>query len=366
MSHEIRTPMNGIIGMQALALSADRKDTCNYIEKAQSSAKSLMGILNDILDISTIEAGHFEIRSETFRLRAFIEEALQLVRGSAEDKGLQLRCSIAGTTPDSLIGDPLRIRQVLLNVLGNAIKFTKRGGVELHIDHSRGDGRERQLQFAVLDTGIGIPAEKQGVIFDSFHQMDSSTTRQYGGTGLGLAISKRLVELMGGSMRVQSALGSGSTFHFTIACQATHARAEERSTAAQDSSGPRRPLQILVVDDNPVNQLIARKVLERRGHVVQLAEDGLAALRIVLEDEPPDAIVMDIQMPKMDGLQATFEIRRLKDARRSAIPILAVTAFAQNADRERCLAAGIDGYMTKPFNAAGLCAEIERLAGLGE
>jgi len=363
MSHEIRTPMNGIIGMQSLALAADGEEMRGYVETAQSSAKSLLGILNEILDFSKIEAGHLKIYPASFLLRAMVDETLQVVRGLAEAKGLQLRCSISKSTPDSLVGDTLRIGQVLVNILGNALKFTERGSIELRIDGSRDADDAVQLEFAIEDTGVGISAEDHTVIFESFAQVDSSATRRYGGAGLGLATSARLVGLMGGSIRVESAPGCGSTFHFTIACRATPVPGATRPEPSDRAvPAPLRQLRILVADDNLVNRRIAQALLERRGHTVSLAVDGQAAVQAVLERDPFDVILMDVQMPGVDGIAATQLIRSLDDVQRSRIPIVAVTASELTGDRERCRAVGMDGYVAKPINAKDLCTEVERIA----
>jgi signal transduction histidine kinase/ActR/RegA family two-component response regulator len=365
MSHEIRTPMNAVIGMQALAMASEGEDVRRYIETAQSSAVSLLLILNDILDLSKIETGQLEIRPTVFSLRAIVEDGLQSVRRRIESKGLQLRCYIHESIPDALIGDSTRIRQVLVNLLGNALKFTESGSVELRIGCSRGYGQAVQLEVSVADTGIGIPAEKHEAIFEAFHQVDGSTTRQYGGTGLGLAIAARLVGLMGGTMSLESAPGSGSTFHFTVACQVAPPPVFSRPKGPNGPAAallPHRPLRILVADDNPVNRLLVQKMLEKRGHVVSLACDGRDVIQAATDQEPFDAILMDVQMPLVDGLAATRAIREINDPRRSGIPIVAVTASTTIEARERCMAAGMDSFMTKPISPAELYAKIENVA----
>ena len=366
MSHEIRTPMNGIIGMQSLALTASSaEDGLGYVEAAQHSAHSLLAILNDILDVSKIEAGRMEIHSAPFSLRNTVEEVLRLVRHRAEEKSLQLVCTLSEVTPDNLLADSLRIRQVLTNLLGNAVKFTDRGRVELRVNSSPTGPDHLRLEIAVVDTGIGISPDKQGVIFESFRQADSSTTRQYGGTGLGLTISARLVALMGGKLAVESTPGRGSEFRFSVPCRlAPQDIVTPRPSAAPAaSSKPSRSLRILLAEDNPVNQRLAQRLLENRGHRVSIAGDGRQALEAAAQEpELFDLILMDVQMPVMDGLDATRAIRQLVDTERNSIPILAMTAFAMKGDRERCLAAGMNGHLTKPIDPAGLCITIERFA----
>ena len=364
MSHEIRTPMNGIIGMQSLALtasSAEERSSC--VETAQQAAYSLMAILNDILDISKIEAGRIEIHPGVFSIRRSIEEVFQLVRPSAREKGLELSWTVSAPTPDALFADPLRVRQVLTNLLGNAVKFTERGRVELRAE-SRPNGADGVLlDIEVIDTGIGISPEAQQVIFESFRQADSSTTRCYGGTGLGLTIAQHLITLMGGTIQVESAPGQGSTFRLTIPClvapQAASAPAPAISAA---QPAPVKKLRILVAEDNPVNQRLAKRLLEKRGHSVQVVADGRQAVEEASMAQPFDVILMDIQMPAMDGLEATRAIRKMPNPQRSSVPIVAMTAFAMTADRDRCLAAGMNQHLTKPIDAAQLYATIETVA----
>ena len=364
MSHEIRTPMNGIIGMQGLALAASSaEDSLGYVKCAQRSAYSLLAILNDILDVSKIEAGCLEIHPAPFSLCGLLEEILQLVRPLAREKGLQLVSVVSGETPDALVADALRLRQVLTNLLGNAVKFTERGRVELRIDsHPAGD--RLQLHAVVADTGIGISPEHQRVIFEAFRQADSSTTRQYGGTGLGLTISARLVALMKGTIGVESDIGKGSRFHVSFPC----------GLAPQDSiAAPSRPvsipagpppkrLRILLAEDNPVNQRLAQRLLEKRGHEVAIVGDGRQAVEAARSAPPFDLILMDVQMPAMDGLEATRVIRQIEDPQRNSVPIVAMTAFAMKGDRDRCLAAGMNAHLAKPIDPMELSATVESFA----
>ena len=368
MSHEIRTPMNGVIGMQSLALTAtNQEDAHSYIEAAQASAHSLLAILNDILDLSKIEAGRMEIDPTIFSLRSLIEEVLRPIRHSARTKGLALLCRISEDVPDALVADALRFRQVLVNLLGNAVKFTEHGSVELRVDSRPAGPGMVEIITAVVDTGVGIPAEKHSDIFRAFRQADSSTTRRHGGTGLGLTISARLVDLMGGSIGITSAPGEGSTFHFTIPCRLADLKGIPTASpcVSVDDVQPFRSLRILLVEDNPVNQRLAQRLLEKRGHQVFIAGDGRQALEAATREEVFDLILMDVQMPELDGLDATRAIRKLEGPDRRSVPIIAMTAFAMKGDRDRCLDAGMDGYIAKPIDPLELCATLERLsAGL--
>jgi PAS domain S-box-containing protein len=366
MSHEIRTPMNGIIGMQALALSAtSAEDGMGYLEAAQNSAYSLLAILNDILDVSKIEAGRLEIHRTPFSLRGAVDEVLQLVRPRTMQKGLDLVAEIAEGTPDGLIADALRIRQILNNLLGNAVKFTDKGRVGLHVDSSPLGADQYMLHFAVTDTGIGIRPEHRDVIFEAFRQADSSTTRQYGGTGLGLTISARLVTMMGGQITVESTFGQGSKFKFTVPCRLSAREAPaapEPAVTEVVAGGPAKRLRILLAEDNAVNQRLAKRLLEKRGHEVSIVGDGQQAVEAAMTAPPFDVILMDVQMPNMDGLEATRAIRKLEDPRLSSVPIVAMTAFAMKADRERCLAAGMNGHLAKPIDPSELHATVEGYA----
>jgi two-component system CheB/CheR fusion protein len=357
--------MNGIIGMQALALTAPSTEDCaGYLEAAQTSAYSLLAILNDILDVSKIEAGRLELHRAPFSLRGSVEEVLQLVRPRVHEKGLELVSSIEETVPDALVADALRMRQILTNLLGNAVKFTDRGRVELRVDSSPAGSDLLRLDFTVTDTGIGIRPEHKEIIFEAFRQADSSTTRQYGGTGLGLTISARLVVMMGGTISVESTFGQGSRFRFTIPCKL--AQRETVSAAARTLTGlpdgPHKRLRILLAEDNTVNQRLAKRLLEKRGHDVSIVADGLQALEAAAQAPLFDLILMDVQMPIMDGLEATRAIRQIENPGRSSVPIVAMTAFAMKADQDRCLAAGMNGHLAKPIDPAELSATVERYA----
>ncbi|MBI3784357.1 MAG: PAS domain S-box protein [Deltaproteobacteria bacterium] len=384
MSHEIRTPMNGVVGMLELLadtpLSGEQRE---YIGAARDSGALLLNVINDILDFSKIEAGKLGIERVDFDVRRCVANALRTLAAPAQDKGVQLTWRVARPLPEHLQGDPGRLQQILINLVGNAMKFTDRGEVTVEVDIAdleegksaiRNPQSEIELHFAVRDTGSGIPADRQAAIFDAFEQVDGSTTRQYGGTGLGLAICKRLVEMMGGRIWVESELGHGSTFYFTARFGRTAQVADtgNAGSVSKSAGAPLRSLRILVAEDNIVNQTLALRMLEKRGHVVLVVNNGKDAVTTVGQ-YPLDVVLMDVQMPEMDGFQATAEIRRREreeqlkangepspiTGRSFHIPIIAMTAHAMKGDRERCLAAGMDGYVSKPIQAAELFAAIE-------
>ncbi len=377
MSHEIRTPMNGVLGVADLLLQTTLSPKQRqYTETVLSSAHALLAVINDILDYSKIEAGMLAMEEEPFELEATLNEATALLNVRAREKQLAFHTRVAPDTPRVFVGDAGRVRQILLNLAGNAIKFTEKGFVAIDVDCDAGPEGEAVLNLVVSDSGIGIPKEKQAQLFDKFTQADVSTTRRYGGTGLGLAISRRLAEMMHGGIRVESEPGRGSRFHVSLRLpvgsgNACHSQVlsdlriasgiEDAATepAALDFSGVR----VLLAEDHPTNQLLATEMLGQFGCVVDCAETGAIAAWLCSQRHY-DLVFMDCHMPEMDGFQATACIRADETTAGTGrrVPIIALTANAMSGDRERCLAAGMDDYVSKPVLSGDLAAMLRRWA----
>jgi signal transduction histidine kinase/ActR/RegA family two-component response regulator len=364
MSHEIRTPMNAVIGMTELALeNAVSSEQREYLEGVRSSADHLMELINDILDISKIEANGFMLEMIPFSLRDVLDSTLRPLAFRARRKELSFDMVITDAVPDRIVGDPVRLRQVITNLIGNSIKFTMQGGISLIIRETADDSREIVLEFSVRDTGIGISREDQTAIFDAFVQADSSITRRFGGTGLGLSIVRQISEMMGGTVTVESEPGKGSEFCFT----ARFGLAQADTVAAKEYAGVpcqmpmeecgKKSLSVLVAEDLELNQVVIKRFLEKLGHRATVVSDGRQAVEY-WEEGNFDLILMDIQMPVMNGLEAVQAIRRQERLRGGSIPVIALTANVMTDDINRCFEAGMNSHLAKPLKRADLIAAI--------
>jgi signal transduction histidine kinase/ActR/RegA family two-component response regulator len=350
MSHEIRTPMNGVIGtLQLLEDTELSQDQHEFVNTAHKSADALLAILNDILDLSKIEAGKLSFENIPFDFRQIIKDIVVLHSLKSEQQGVSLKQEIDESLPDTLIGDPTRLRQVIVNLVSNALKFTRQGEVKISVEVLQSNNESVDVKVTVSDSGIGIAQTALDTLFNAFTQADGSTTRKYGGTGLGLAIVSQLVEMMDGSLGVESEEGEGSSFWFIANYPCTDEACVSAEKTAKQSGKVMLNAKVLLVEDNPINQMVAQKMLEKFGLKATLADNGVEALKL-LKEQIFDLVLMDCQMPEMDGFDATREIRKLdiKTLYEKRLPVVAMTANVMSGDRERCLEVGMDDYIGKP------------------
>ncbi|MBL4711462.1 MAG: response regulator [Gammaproteobacteria bacterium] len=362
MSHEIRTPMNGVIGtLQLLEDTRLSSQQTEFVDTAHKSADALLAILNDILDLSKIEAGKLNFESIAFDLRLIIKDIVTLYTLKAEQQGVVMVQAIESSVPAYLVGDPTRVRQVIVNLVSNALKFTQQGEVTIKAELVGTNAENVNVKITVSDTGIGIPQQALKTLFNAFTQADGSTTRKYGGTGLGLAIVSQLVEMMQGELGVESSEGKGSQFWFIAKFKCTDEIPKTSSTEVAANKSLHLDAQVLLVEDNPINQMVAQKLLEKIGLKPVLANNGVEAMKCLTE-QTFDLVLMDCQMPEMDGFDATRAIRKLeiKAINKYELPIIAMTANVMSGDRERCLDVGMDDYIAKPIQREKLASVLSK------
>ncbi|QQZ61983.1 PAS domain S-box protein [Paenibacillus sonchi] len=356
MSHEIRTPMNGVIGMTDLLLEMSEPGSLQreYLDIIRQSGDTLLAIINDVLDFSKIEAGKTILHEEPFMLMPCVDSVLELLQHKADKKGLKIEVSIGPDVPEHLIGDGERLKQILLNLVGNAVKFTYTGGIKVTLRVLARAGGSVTLEFTVADTGIGIPESSRGRLFEPFYQLDHFIDRRHEGTGLGLAITRQLVEMMGGSIALDTTVETGASFVFTVKLREESGSLPDSASGTEEDEtlSGERSLRILVAEDNEINQIVLRKILEKRGYSVDVAGDGLQVMEMARE-QSYDLIFMDVQMPRMNGLEATQAIKETLPPDKQPV-IIAVTANALKGDRELCLAAGMDEYISKPLRSEAI------------